>query len=250
MGVLGPAAVGTAVGIGLGWRPAVLVVTVLVTGLVISSRGAFHHSAPSVGASAPPGGRLPAPYWHAWVVLVLCVSVEFATTIWASQLLIARLGMSTATATAAITTVIVGMTLGRAVGGRLTLGRSADRLLLGTVGVALVGYLVVLTARVSWLAVLGLGIVGLGIALQFPLNVTRLIAASQGRPDLATARQSLGAGVAIGLGPFALGALADTVGVGQAFLLVPVLLVLAGVGVATHRLDRPVGGVRGGHAAG
>jgi predicted MFS family arabinose efflux permease len=133
-----------------------------------------------------------------------------------------------------VTALIAGMAVGRALGGRWTVGRDPDRVLLATLGVSLAGYLVVFAAPSTAVAVAGLVLVGLGLALQFPLNVTRLIGASGGRPDLATARQSLGAGLAIGLGPFALGAAADAVGVSTAFYGVPALLVLAAVGVLTH----------------
>ena len=239
MGVAGPAALGAAVGIGWGWRPALGVVAVLAVGLLVAARGTFHGPPGQVRATPPRPGRLPAAYWHAWGVLVCCVGVEFATTIWTSQLLTERLGMGTAGATAAVTAVIAGMAVGRVLGGRLTIGRSPDRVLLGALLAALAGYALVLTAPSPAVAVSGLVVVGLGLALQFPLNVARLIEASAGRPDLATARQSLGAGLAIGGGPFLLGALADTLGVQTAFLLVPALLVLAGVGVLAHPVAGP-----------
>ena len=45
----------------------------------------------------------------------------------------------------------------------------------------------------------------------------------------------MGTGIAIGIAPFALGALADHVGSQTALLAVPVFIVLATVGVATSR---------------
>ncbi len=89
-------------------------------------------------------------------------------------------------------------------------------------------------------ALVGLFIAGLGISLQFPLGVALAIAASEGLPDRATARSGIAAGLAIGGGPFVLGALADLVGVHSAFLLVPVLLALAALFVRLARTVTPV----------
>ena len=83
--------------------------------------------------------------------------------------------------------------------------------------------------RRRWSAVLGLALLGLGLSLQFPLSLVRTMDASGGRPDTANALASVGTGLASGLAPFALGALADRVGVHSGFLLVPGLLLAAGV---------------------
>ena len=80
-------------------------------------------------------------------------------------------------------------------------------------------------------AVAGLLACGLGIALYFPLGLARAIAASDDRPDQASARVGMGAGLASGAAPFALGALADVAGIHTAMLIVPALLVVAALGV-------------------
>ena len=77
----------------------------------------------------------------------------------------------------------------------------------------------------------GLLACGLGVALYFPLGLARAIAASGGRPDRASARVGIGAALASGVGPFVLGALADATGIHAAMLVVPVLLVVAAVGI-------------------
>ena len=52
---------------------------------------------------------------------------------------------------------------------------------------------------------------------------------------------SLGTGIAIGVAPFLLGLLSDTITVRYAFLLVPVLIALAALGLLlARRSDRPV----------
>jgi len=66
---------------------------------------------------------------------------------------------------------------------------------------------------------------------MFPLSIARLIAASGNLPDLASARASIAMGIAFGGGPFAIGVLADGVGVYRSMLVVPVLLTAAGTAV-------------------
>ncbi|WP_431897375.1 hypothetical protein [Nonomuraea sp. bgisy101] len=62
-----------------------------------------------------------------------------------------------------------------------------------------------------------------------------MIAASGDRPDLASAASPVWAGPAMGVGPFALGALADGYGTHTSFLMVPVLAGLAAGGVLSAR---------------
>jgi MFS family permease len=108
-------------------------------------------------------------------------------------------------------------------------------LLLCVFGITIVGFGVFWVSTIPWLAYLGLFISGLGISLQFPLAITRIVGFSDGRPDVATAYASLGTGFAIGVAPFGLGALADQVGSHTAMVVIPGFAVLAALGVATTR---------------
>lgn len=127
------------------------------------------------------------------------------------------------------------MAIGRLACSRLALRYSADGLLLTSYAVMLVGFTAFWVSTIPVLAFAGLFVAGLGISLNFPLGITRMVAFSDGRPDVATAVASLGAGVAIGLAPFGLGALADTVGSHTAMLVVPAFTLIAIVGVVTTR---------------
>ena len=75
-------------------------------------------------------------------------------------------------------------------------------------------------------------------SLQYPLGTVRAVTASAGRPDRAAGRLSIAAGLASGIAPFALGALADRIGTHTAFLLVPGLLAAAATGVLISRRDQ------------
>jgi predicted MFS family arabinose efflux permease len=68
--------------------------------------------------------------------------------------------------------------------------------------------------------------VGLGIAVQFPLFTLRMVAFSEGRPDLAIGKSSIAAGIAIASSPLLLGILGDNFGISRAYIMVPVLITL------------------------
>ena len=83
----------------------------------------------------------------------------------------------------------------------------------------------------------GLVIVGFGGAPLYPLTVDRFYLRAGGRLDAVAlgAYCALASGVAVTLGPLALGVLADSVGLRWALLIVPVL---AGTGAFTQRSRR------------
>ncbi|MGN6332744.1 MAG: MFS transporter [Motilibacteraceae bacterium] len=227
-GILSPLVLGAATATVVGWRGGLLVTVVLAAVvLTVGTRTSVPAASLPTAAAGVPAGRLPRPYWAAWTVLVLCISVEFSMTIWSSDLLRSRVGFSAGAAAAGVTAIVAGMTAGRFTGSRLALAIAPDRLLLAALLVTAGGFAVFWSSTVGWLSLAGLVVTGLGIAMQFPLGIARAIAASGGRPDAATSRASLGAGLAIGLGPFVLGALADHLGTHRAFLLVPALLAAA-----------------------
>jgi MFS family permease len=273
-GLVAPLVIGATVGLGLGWRPGLLVTVLLAVGIWLAYRrpsgpaspaeagsveagsvetgsveaGSVEAGSVEVGpalAGAGPGpvltsapGRLPGRFWLAWMVLVLCIAVEFCFTIWAPDVLAARTGASPGMATAGVTTVVAGMLVGRLVGGRIALRLDTGRLMLGAIALSAVGFAVFWTSTVLWLSMVGLAITGLGIAVQFPLGMARALAASCNRTDQAAGRASWAAAAAVGLAPFTLGAVADQVGTHTAFLLVPLLLAGAAAGVLVRRSER------------
>jgi predicted MFS family arabinose efflux permease len=184
--------------------------------------------------------RLPPRYWIGWGVVTAGIGVEFCMTLWSADLLRTRFGLSSALAAAGITAIVAGMFVGRLAGGQLALRFPIDTLLYLSIGVCGLGFAVFWLTTWAPLALTGLLVSGLGIALFYPLGIARAIAASEGRPDLASARAGLGAALASGAGPFALGALADQIGLHGAFLVVPALLVVAAVGVRAGAPPRAV----------
>ena len=257
-GLLAPLAVGGSVALGWGWRPAVALVIILttVTGVLmlrLRSDGALGrgtttraaHVVPpgqATGAGLAPVGDGPGAavagrsfsltFWFFWVALVSGVSIEFATTFWASDLLAVRTGAPPSVATASVSALVLGMCVSRLIVGPMSVRKSPEKLLLVGYATAGLGWLLFWTATTPGPAVVGLVIAGLGYGTHYPLAVSLALRASDGRPDQAQARSSLGTGAAVAAAPFLLGALADSFGAHTAFLLVPVLIVIGGTAVA------------------
>jgi MFS family permease len=187
------------------------------------------------------------------VTVVAALALENATTYWATDLVRDRTGAGAGIATATTAGLVAGMTLIRFVVGPLSLRVSPARLLAASFGVAVAGWAVLWTATSASVALAGLFLAGLGYGAQYPLGIALLLGAAGGATDAAQARATVGGGVAVGLAPFLLGALADAVGSHTAFLVVPVLAVVGGVaavaGGRAWRRERPGVPVPAGEAA-
>ncbi|WP_454050387.1 MFS transporter [Cellulomonas sp. Marseille-Q8402] len=250
VGLVGPLAVGACVAAGWGWRPAVAVTAVLalatavlvrrlpLTGVLARSGGAVAGPAGADGVA----GAVRASRWFL-VTIVAALALENATTYWATDLVRDRTGAGAGIATATTAGLVAGMTVIRFVVGPLSLRVSPARLLGGAFGVAIAGWAVLWTATTAPVALAGLFLAGLGYGAQYPLGIALLLGASGGATDAAQARATVGGGLAIGVAPFVLGALADAVGAHTAFLVVPVLAVVGGVaalaGARAWRQERP-----------
>ncbi|MBX9245245.1 MFS transporter [Actinotalea ferrariae] len=244
VGLLAPLALGAAVGSGLGWRPAVALVAVLAVAaalllLPIKVDGAMGRGSVSRAVATAADGSTTAPsrgfsgtFWFFWVAMLCGVAIEFATTFWASDLLAQRTDAPPALAAASISALVAGMTLSRLVVGPLSTRKAPEKILLVGFALAGAGWLLFWLATSPWLAVAGLVLAGLGYGTHYPLTISLTLRASDGRPDEAQARASVGTGAAVAVAPFLLGTLADSFGAHQAFLLVPVLIVIGGVAVA------------------
>jgi MFS family permease len=244
-GIFAPLLVGGAVSIGIGWRSGMLVTVALAIAVaaVFGRSPKDRGDMPAHVRTVREKGRLSLEFWRACVVLVMTNAIEFSMTIWSSDVLNHHDGLSKGTAATGVTAIVTGMTIGRLSSAGLTLRHGADALLMYAFGLTIIGFGIFWISTNPWIAFAGLFISGLGISVQFPLAITRAVGFSEGRRDLATAYAALAGGLAVGLAPFGLGALADRVGSHTAMLIVPAFAVLAVVGVATTRkgpLTHPV----------
>jgi predicted MFS family arabinose efflux permease len=243
VGAVSPLAVGLAVATLGSWRPALLVLLPVVAVLAVLSRRVPVPADRGPRRGEITGTRLSRHYWITWVVVTAGIGVEFCLALWVADMLAQRTSLTAAEASASVTALVAGMCVGRVVGGRLALRLPVDRLLYGAIALNAVGFALFWLSTDPALALLGLLGCGLGVALYFPLGLSRAIAASDGQPDRASARVGIGAAVASGAGPFALGALADATSIHTAMLVVPGLLVVAAVGIRlapARRMPAPV----------
>ena len=240
VGLFAPLVIGGTVAIGAGWRIGLLLALVLTAVLAVTlGRVVIPDHRLAEGHDPRPSGSLPGRYWWAWTALAFCVAVEFSMTIWTSDVLRDRVGLSEGAAAAGVTAIVAGMAVGRALGGKLSLRRELDWLFYRALLVTGVGFGVFWISTAAVPALAGLAVCGLGIALHFPVGLMRAINTASGRSDLASARASLAVGIAVGVGPFLLGALADAFGTHTAFLVVPGFLASAAVCVRRSAI-RPV----------
>ena len=177
--------------------------------------------------SGPETGKMSPKFWFAWVGFVACISSEFATSFWSAALLKDRVGSTAAISTVAIVALGTGMGIGRWYGGLALKNLKLDNQLLLIVGIQFIGFTSFWFSHSMVISLLSLLVVGLGISMQFALSAIRMVAFSDGRPDLAIGRSSLGAGIAIAGAPFLLGFLGDNFGISRAYIMVPVLIAIA-----------------------
>ena len=230
--VLAPLCIAAAVASGVGWRIGYVALPVIVgAGLFAAAwRVPIVSDARSSTTTAHPAPHPDGSFVRRWLDIVLVVSVEFCFVVWSTDYLRTRVGLGDAAAPAVAALFLVGMTLGRALGGqsarRLADPRPVFRLALA---VALVGFVAFWSTREPLATALGLLVAGSGVALLYPLSLVRTLAAARGTREGASARAALASGLAIGIAPFVLALLADRVGLQAAFLLVPFLLAAVAV---------------------
>ncbi|XRQ05572.1 MFS transporter [Actinomadura welshii] len=170
------------------------------------------------------GDRAPRAFLSRWADLVLAVGVEFCMVFWAADFLRSAKHLGSGAATTLSAAFLLGMAVGRMASGPVVraAGRP-DRLLAAAAGLGIAGF-AVLWAAPAPLAVAGLLVVGLGVALLYPVILARALAAWPSQPVRAAARCALASGVAIGVAPLALGTLADLTTLRAAVFVAPALL--------------------------
>ena len=169
----------------------------------------------------------------------MCAGTEFSLTLWGSDLLRDRAGLGGAAAAAALVTIVGGLAFGRVAGAPLVSRFDPDLVLMATLALTIVGFSVAWFSSSAVPMLIGFTITGVGLGLQSPLGIGRAVIAAAGQADRGAGLSSVTIGIASGLAPFALAAIADHGGVHTAFLIVPVLMVLAIVLVRAEQVPLP-----------
>jgi MFS family permease len=225
--MLAPLLIGLMQSVEVGWRAALVLMLVLYGVILLLFR---HIPVPRPHKTATdddaPDAPLPGAFWAYWLFMLFGVSIEWCVAFWGADFLASSVGLATELASALMTVYLAAMLFGRIVTSRLARRYPVRPLLLGSIGIAAIGFPLFWLAPVAPLNVLGLFIAGVGIANFFPLGYTAAANVVPDQQDTASARLSLSAGLAIMSMPQILGILADAVQIKNAFGVVIVLLLL------------------------
>ena len=224
--VFGTLIVGTLAGTAISWRFGLLLTIPATIILYFFSRDK-NRDAHDRDVSVRQSGKLSRTYWIACFGFFICICTEFATAFWAAALLRDRVGGTASAATLAIVALGSGMAIGRWYGAIVLKKLLIDQQLISIIILQFIGFTIFWFSHNFLISLVSLFINGLGISMQFALSSLRLISFSEKRPDLAIGISSLAAGSGIALAPFVLGVLGDHLGISRAYLMVPVLIVIA-----------------------
>jgi hypothetical protein len=165
-------------------------------------------------------------------VTALASMVELSAVFWGAQLLVDVAGATPGTAAAALTAFIAGITAGRVATARLAVRRSALGLLIVGVGLVAAGWALLWLGTSLTVGVIGLFTMGCGVGPGYPLGTHLSLRHSPRGLDSSQAMVLLATGTGGSLAPFALGWLADRVGVHTAYTVVPSLLAVQFTAIA------------------
>ena len=224
--VLGTLTVGALAGTAISWRFGLLLTIPATIILYFSSRDK-NRDPHDRDISVRQSGKLSRTYWIACFGFFICICTEFATSFWAAALLRDRVGGTASAATLAIVALGSGMAVGRWYGAIVLKKLKLDLQLISIIVLQFIGFAIFWFSHSLIISLVTLFITGLGISMQFALSSLRLIGFSEKRPDLAIGISSLAAGSGIALAPFMLGVLGDQMGISRAYLMVPVLILIA-----------------------
>ena len=183
-------------------------------------------------------GRLPGVFWIAAAMLFCTTAAEWCITAWGATFVEDAADVSTDTAVALMAGYFGGVVAGRTLGSRLALRHDPARLLAFALAVTAVGFAVLWPSTAPAQALAGLSLVGIGIGNLFPMGLSVTVALAPGRAALASGRAVAMTSFAVLVAPLTVGTLADATSLMAALAVVPVVLVLAAVGLALVRRVR------------
>jgi predicted MFS family arabinose efflux permease len=225
---LAPLLIGSCQRVGLGWRVALWAGLFgwLLLGLWFRDER-IPDAHPRAGTARQFEGRLPISYWAYWVVVVLCVAVEWSLISWSADFMSSAAGISRVNAVTFVAFFFLAMVVGRVAGSLLTRRVATRTLLVGALLICLAGFPLFWIARVAPLNVTGLFVAGLGVANLYPMTLSIAVSQAPRQSNVASARLGLAVGLATLVGPFVLGWLADQLTIERAMGAAGILLVVS-----------------------
>ncbi len=227
-GIIAPLTVGIAAATFLGWRFGILIAVIgLIAVEIARGRKTAVYGLPGGVASRAVSGALPGRTYWALIAGMCYLGAEFCVSFWGADLLREQVGLSPASAAAGLGALTGGLCLGRVFGTSLTRRMSSERLLQASIVAGLVAFFIMWSATNAFVMLVALFLTGVGMSLQWPLSMARILRSAGGRTDRAAGAALAFGTAAIGIAPFVLGALAGNMSVHQAFLLVPAMLAIS-----------------------
>jgi len=205
------------------WRVGLLITIPFIIGMYLKG-SKFQVDSHIPDESGPQRGKLSRGFWLSFTGFFISISAEFATSFWSASLISNRTNASSAISTLSVIAFGTGVGTGRWYASRVLKRFHADEQLKVALALQFVAFGLFWSSHILALCLLTLFMVGLGISVQFPLFTLRMVAFSEGRPDLAMGKSSIAAGIAIACSPLFLGILGDNFGISRAYIMVPILI--------------------------
>lgn len=232
--IVAPLAVGASLAVGAGWLTGYVVPIAIGTVLVCAAA----IRTPRSERSVEPVDRAPLPplrhWWRACAVLGVAIIVEFCFSYFAVTYLNEERGLSKAAAAAGGAAWGVGMSVGRFAFSV----RQPPASIVPSAAVILAGFVLFWGVPNSAVAIVGLGVAGLGASPLYPSRITILMDRFPGAVHEGSKRAALAAGSALLIAPGLMVSLRAISDVRVAYLAVPVLLAVL-VALATPGRNAP-----------
>jgi hypothetical protein len=230
--IIAPLAVGGSLAVGIGWLTG-YVVPISIGALLVC---AIALRAPKEGYVSEEADLAPVPPFHTWwrpcAVLAVAIVVEFCFAFFAVTYLHEERGLSKAAAAAGGAAWGIGMAVGRFV---FSVRRPPVSIVPSAI-VILAGFVLFWSVPDKTVAIVGLGVAGLGASPLYPSRVTLLMEHFPGATHEGSKRAALAAGCALLAAPAVMVSLRAVGDVRTAYLAVPVLVVIL-VALAWRRGD-------------
>ena len=235
MGVLAPVFLGISIASVLGWRAGSWAAVIAFVFIEIwRGRNLAVFGAPGEVRTRKESGALPRLTYWALTANMCYIGAEFCMSLWGVDLLREQVGLSAAGAAAGLGALTAGIFVGRAFGAGITRAVPAERLLKVSAIIGIVAFMIMWLATSAPVMLAAFFVTGVGVSLQWPLGMARILRSAGGRTDRAAGAALAFGTAAIGGAPFVLGAMAERMPIHQAFLIVPVLLA-ASLGIVIFR---------------
>jgi MFS family permease len=230
-GISTPLVIGALAGTGATWRFTFVIGAVTVA-LAIVGLSRAEVPRPTYRARETPGDSRLRP---TLVIVFAIVALEFGLSFWLASYLNTSVGLGRNTAVALVSVLYAANLVGRFFASRLSRTQNEERVLVGALVLVLVGLPFLLAATSAPVAVAGIVLAGAGIGALFPLTSAIHVRAAGGSADSALGQILFVAAPGQMAGPLIAGVVAQAASLRAGLLVLPVLTLLAAVGLAVHR---------------